>query len=115
VPEVVRLAGIRAEGRHGVLEWERERAQAFVVDLEIEVDVAGDDLTTTADYGRVVPVVQDIVSGESYGLIETLAHRIADVVAGMHGVRSCRVRVHKPGAADGLGIADVSAEAVSPG
>lgn len=109
--EVVRIAGIGATGRHGVLEWERERAQAFVVDLELEVDVAGDDLTTTADYARIVPAVQDLVAGESYRLIETLARRIAEVVAGVDGVRSCRATVHKPGAAETLGVADVSAEA----
>jgi dihydroneopterin aldolase/2-amino-4-hydroxy-6-hydroxymethyldihydropteridine diphosphokinase len=113
VAEVVRISGIQAEGRHGVLEWERERAQAFVVDLELEVDAAGDDLTTTADYARVVPAVEDLVSGESYRLIETLARRIAEVVARMDGVRSCRATVHKPGAADTLGVADVSAEAGS--
>jgi dihydroneopterin aldolase len=115
VPEVVRITGIRAEGRHGVLEWERERPQAFVVDLEIEVDAAGDDLTSTADYDRIVPAVQDIVTGESYRLIETLARRIAEVVTAMHGVRACRARVHKPQAAESLGVADVSAEASSSG
>jgi dihydroneopterin aldolase len=115
MPEVVRIGGIRAEGRHGVLEWERERPQTFVVDIEFEVDVAGDDLTTTADYDRIVPAVQDIVTGESYRLIETLARRIAEVVSRTHGVRSCRATVHKPQAAESLGVADVSAEAASSG
>lgn len=115
MPETVRIAGIAAEGRHGVLEWERERAQPFVVDLDLEVDAAGDDLTTTADYARMVPAVQDVVSGESYRLIETLASRIAAVVAAMPGVRACRATVHKPEAARSLGVADVSAEAASPG
>lgn len=113
MPETVRIAGIEAQGRHGVLEWERERAQPFVVDLDLEVDVAGDDLTTTADYARLVPAVQDLVSGESYRLIETLATRIAEVVASTPGVRSCRVIVHKPEAAESLGVADVSAQATS--
>lgn len=115
MPESVRIAGIEAEGRHGVLEWERERPQPFLVDLELEVEAAGDDLTTTADYARLVPAVQDLVSGESYRLIETLANRIAAVVAGMPGVRACRATVHKPGAAESLGVADVSAEAASSG
>lgn len=111
----VRISGIRAEGRHGVLEWERERAQPFVVDLEMDVDPAGDDLTTTADYARLAPAVQDLVAGESYRLIETLASRIAKVVAEMPGVVRCRAVVHKPEAARSLGVSDVSAEAVSTG
>lgn len=112
--ETVRLTGIGAEGRHGVLEWERDRAQPFVVDLELEVEVAGDDLTTTADYARIAPAVQDLVAGESYRLIETLAARIASVVAGEPGVIRCRATVHKPEAARSLGVADVSAESNSP-
>lgn len=115
MPQRVRLHGIEAEGRHGVRDEERERAQRFVVDLEIVVDAISDDLTTTADYDGIVPVVRAVVSGESFRLIETLAHRIAAVVAESSGVLSCRVTVRKPAAAEALGIRDVSAEATARG
>lgn len=115
MPVRIRLRGIEVEGRHGVREDEREKPQPFEVDLEIEVDPAGDDLAATADYERVVSVVRGLVATESFLLIETLARRVAEVVADLPGVRSCRAVVHKPGAARRLKLEDVTAEATAGG
>lgn len=110
---VVRLRGIEVEGRHGAFDEERERPQPFAIDLELEVDAAEDELAATADYEQVVSVVRGLMATESFLLIETLARRVAGVVADLPGVRSCRAVVRKPGAADRLKIEDVSAEASS--
>ena len=110
---LIRIHGIRCEGRHGVPDEERERPQPFVVDLEIEVDAGEDDLSATADYDGVLRVVRGLVSTESFHLIETLARRIAEVVATQPGSVSCRATVHKPKVAGSLGVEDVSAEAVA--
>jgi len=113
VPQVIRVRGIRAEGRHGASAGERDDPQPFEVDLEVEVEAAGDDLDTTADYREVVAAVRTVIEGQPVTLIETLAGRIADAVTGISGVRSCRAVVHKPRAAERLGVDDVSAEANS--
>lgn len=110
---LIRLHGIRCEGRHGVPDEERERPQPFVVDLEIEVEAGEDDLSATADYDGVLRVVRGLVSTESFHLIETLARRIAEMVASQPGAVSCRATVHKPKVAGSLGVEDVSAEAVA--
>lgn len=111
--ELIRISGIRCEGRHGVPHEERDRPQPFVVDLEIEVEATEDDLSATADYDGVLRVVRDLVATESFHLIETLARRIAEVVASQPGAASCRATVHKPKVAGSLGVGDVSAEAVA--
>lgn len=113
MPELVRIRGVRIQGKHGVPEAERERPQPFVVDLEVVVEAMEDELEATADYDQIVRIVRGLVATESFHLIETLARRIAEVVAGQPGVLSCRATVHKPRAADALGIGDVSAEAVA--
>ena len=113
MPQVIRVRGIRAEGRHGASAGERDDPQPFEVDLDVEVEAAGDGLDTTADYREVVAAVRAMIEGQPVTLIETLAGRIADSVAGISGVRSCRVLVHKPRAAERLGVDDVSAEATS--
>jgi len=110
---LIRMRGIRCEGRHGVPDEERERPQPFVVDLEIEVEAAEDDLSATADYDGVLRVVRGLVATESFHLIETLARRIAEVVASQPGSVACRATVHKPKVAKSLGIDDVSAEATA--
>jgi 7,8-dihydroneopterin aldolase/epimerase/oxygenase len=115
VPELVRLSGIRVDGRHGVRPDEQERPQPFEIDLELVVDAEGDDLATTADYEHVVSVVRGLVATESYRLIETLVGRVAQVVADLPGVRSCRAVVRKPKAAERLKVRIVSAEATARG
>jgi dihydroneopterin aldolase len=110
VTQIVRLRGIRADGRHGASAGETDQPQPFEVDLEVEVDAAADDLDATADYRRIVAAARGTIEGAPVTLIETLAARIAAVVGDIPGVRSCRAVVRKPRAAERLGIDDVSAE-----
>jgi dihydroneopterin aldolase len=84
-----------------------------VVDLDLIVQAEGDDLATTGDYREVVAAARGVVEGESVALIETLADRIARAVGALPGVRSCTAVVHKPLAANRLGVTDVSAEATT--
>jgi dihydroneopterin aldolase len=77
----IELRGLRAFGAHGVLPEERQRAQPFVVDLDLEVDLrpAGqsDALADTVDYGAVAAAVAAAVAGPHVDLLERLAERIA--------------------------------------
>ena len=41
MPQVIRVRGIRAEGRHGASAGERDDPQPFEVDLDVEVEAAG--------------------------------------------------------------------------
>lgn len=96
----ISVMGIRARGHHGVLAFEQELGQTFVVDVRMEVDTRAaaetDDLTRTVDYGAVATEVVAIVSGPAYQLIETLAARIAERVKEFNGVEQVTVTVHKP-------------------
>ena len=109
--EVVRLTGLRAEGRHGASPGERDAAQPFVVDLEVEVEATGDELGRTADYREIAAVARRVIEVESHALLETVARRIVAQVAEVPGVVGARAVVHKPEAASRLGVADISAEA----
>lgn len=78
------LRGLRAVGVHGVLPEERERAQPFEVDVDVEADLSvaasTDDLGDTIDYGALVELVSRVVTTESHALLERLAGRIAEEV-----------------------------------
>ena len=106
------LIGIRASGRHGASPGERDEAQQFVVDLELEVDVEADALEKTADYRAVIEVARKTVETESFVLVESLASAVAAAVRAIPHVASVSVTVHKPGAAERLGLGDVSATVV---
>ena len=77
----IQLRGLRVLGTHGVLPEERDRAQPFEVDLELAVDLgpaeASDRLADTVDYGEVATAVAAVVSGASFGLLESLAGAVA--------------------------------------
>jgi dihydroneopterin aldolase len=105
------LQGIRAEGRHGANPGERDSAQPFVVDVEVFVHVESDSLDRTLDYRVVADSVQETVAGTSFVLLETLAEEIARAVFQYAGVERVTAVVHKPAAAEALGLDDVSAEA----
>jgi dihydroneopterin aldolase len=107
------LTGIRAEGRHGARDGEKDVPQPFVVDLDIEVDAEGDSIDGTADYREVTDAVREIVEGGSFDLIESMAGAIAARVTAFPHVRSVTAVVHKPNAAGRLGIDGVAAGATA--
>jgi 7,8-dihydroneopterin aldolase/epimerase/oxygenase len=94
------LSGIRAVGRHGVLERERREGQEFVVDAVLGIDTrrAGraDDLSLTVDYGLLSQQLVDAVGSKPVDLIETLAQRLADVCLAQPLVEWVDLTVHKP-------------------
>ena len=97
----ISLIGLRAFGRHGVLDHERRDGQEFVVDAVLWVDTrpaaATDDLSLTVDYAGVADRLAAVVSGEPVALIETLADRLAAACLSVHpAVRDVEITVHKP-------------------
>lgn len=86
-------------GKHGVSDAERARPQRFVVDIELETNVAraarSDRLEDTIDYRRLRAIAKDVIEGESAHLIEALAGRIARQALEVPGIKSVTVRVTK--------------------
>ena len=93
------IPGLRALGVHGVLPEEQVRPQPFEVSIELHVDLAkagaSDDLADTVDYGAVCDAVAEVVSTESYRLLERLATRIAEVCTADARVEAVVVEVRK--------------------
>jgi dihydroneopterin aldolase len=105
------LSGIRAAGRHGANPGEKDAPQEFVVDLDVEVRVDGDDLEATADYRRLAAIARETVERQSFELLESLAHAVARAVASVEHVAAATAVVHKPAAARSIGIDGVAAAA----
>jgi dihydroneopterin aldolase len=107
------LTGIEAMGRHGANAGEKDQPQAFVVDLDVEVEAAADELGSTADYRTLMEQARDVVRSASFDLLETLAHAVADRMLEQSGVVSATAIVHKPGAAISNGAQGVAAGATA--
>ena len=110
--DTITLRGLRARGRHGVYEFERERGQDFVVDVVLELDLgrasASDDVADTVHYGELADRLVAIVAGEPVNLIETLAERLASACLADARVDAATVTVHKPSAPIPHAFTDVS-------
>jgi dihydroneopterin aldolase len=108
----IALRGLRARGRHGVLAAEKELGQVFLVDVDLGVDTraaaAADDLARTVNYGTLATRVVEVVGGEPFDLLETLAQRIADTCLDDPKVTDVEVTVHKPHAPIPVPFEDVT-------
>lgn len=111
--DTITLTGVHANGTHGVLAFEHERPQTFVVDVTLHLDLGqagqSDDLEDTIDYGRMAKDIVSVIEGEHVDLIERLAQLIADrILADAPAVEVIDVTVHKPHAPIVVAFADVS-------
>jgi dihydroneopterin aldolase / 2-amino-4-hydroxy-6-hydroxymethyldihydropteridine diphosphokinase len=105
------LTGISASGRHGANPGEKDRPQDFVVDLDVEVEVADDDLSSTSDYRTLIRTARETVERDSFDLLESLAHAVASDVLALEGVLKVSAIVHKPAAARSNEVQGVAAAA----
>ena len=95
----IRLEGMVFDGHHGVSVAERSKPQPFTVDIEVEADLhpagANDQIEDTIDYRKLRHAAQQVITGESAHLIESLAERIAARALEIDGVIAVAVRVAK--------------------
>lgn len=96
----IEIRGLRVLGVHGALPEEQDRAQPFEVDLDVDADLsvagASDRLADTVDYGAVAAMVAAVVGDERFRLLERLAERVVEQVAGIDPrIRTVTVTVRK--------------------
>jgi dihydroneopterin aldolase len=112
VSDRIVLTGLRARGRHGVYDFEREQGQDFLVDVVLEIDLgkaaASDDVADTVHYGELAERLVAVITGEPVNLIETLADRLAEACLSDPRVAAAEVTVHKPQAPIPHDFADVA-------
>lgn len=102
--DTVFLKQLRTTPVIGIYDWEREIRQNVSIDLEMATDIARaaatDDIQFTLNYKSISDRVIEFTNDSSFGLIETLAERIASIVKDEFNVPWVRVTVHKPDAID---------------
>lgn len=99
----ITLANCAFFARHGVMDEEEVLGQRFFVDAELEVQPAGplenDALESTVDYGVAFKVIEKIVTGRRYFLIEALAMDIArSLESQFPQIRRAKITLRKPNA-----------------
>lgn len=93
--------GLLVHAHHGVMAHEEKVGQRFVIDLDIEVDLApagrSDKLADTASYSAIIETATEAFTQRSFRLVEAAAARVADaVLTAFPRIAAIRVTVHKP-------------------
>ncbi len=96
------IKDLHLRGIIGIQDWEREKRQDILVNVEMEADCrppgATDDFREAVDYRAVSKKIIGLVEGSAFYLVEKLAEEIARICLEDPRVSLARVRVEKPGA-----------------
>ena len=103
--DIVFIEALEVEALIGIYDWERRIRQPLLFDIEMHFDnrvpAASDDIADTLDYKAVSKRVIEYVSQSDFGLVETLAERVAAIILDEFGVARVRLKLGKPGAVRG--------------
>lgn len=100
--DTVRIEQLVLDCVIGINPWERLTKQRITIDIEMNADLssAGDSdaIEDTINYRTVSKAVIAEIEASSYGLVEALASRVAEICLEDKRVQSVEVTVRKPGA-----------------
>ncbi|MDV6327302.1 dihydroneopterin aldolase [Idiomarina sp. PL1-037] len=100
--DVVSIEGLTVETIIGVYDWEKEKKQRLVLDIQMSWDnqraATTDNIDDALDYALVSERVSGWVAEKPRQLIETVAEGVASLILNEFGVQNVEVRVAKPGA-----------------
>ena len=109
--DIIIIKNLLARGIIGVNDWEREKPQDILINIEIETDLrqAGetDNIEHTVNYRTVAKKAVALAEGAGKQTVEALAHAIARAALESDRAERVRVRVEKPGAvrfAESVGV-----------
>ena len=99
--DTIFVTGLVVHARHGVLQYEAEVGQRFVIDLELSADLSEssrtDRLADTVSYANVVATATAAFKDANYKLLERAAGAVADaILAAFPRISALKVTVHKP-------------------
>lgn len=99
------IEALEIECTIGIYDWERRIRQPIVLDIEMGFDnrkpATSDAIEDTLDYKAVSKRLIGFVGNSSFGLVETLAERCAEIIIAEFKVPWVRLRLSKPGAVRG--------------
>ncbi|WP_395671429.1 dihydroneopterin aldolase [Phenylobacterium sp.] len=91
------VTGIEVDAQIGVYGHEKGRHQPLIVDVELDVPVAGAErLADTLNYETILQAARDVAAEGHIGLVEAYAERLARACLADPRVTRARVRVVKP-------------------
>lgn len=99
---IIKIDNLKLRTIVGIYDWEKEKKQDVVLNIEIEFDgtkaIESDSIDDTVDYKSITKDIIDLVEGTEFNLIERIAGEAIKIVMRNDKVQKASVRVDKPGA-----------------
>ncbi len=111
--DVISIKDLEIYAKHGVFPEENVLGQKFLICADLYCNTkaasAADDLNQSVNYGEVCHLIKDIMEGNVYNLIETIAEVLAqNILIKYPVVEAVEIEVKKPWAPVGLPVDTVS-------
>lgn len=99
----IAIKDLRIYAYHGVRDFEKERGQLFILDVDIFADLSEacrtDKPEATINYSQATQSIRRVMTENRYDLIEAAAQAVADcILAEFSLAKSVRVFLKKPNA-----------------
>ena len=102
--DIVFIENLKVPASIGVWEWEHRIKQNLIFDIELGCDfakaAASDEIDDAVSYKDVSMRINEFVSGSKFGLLETVAEKVAELILAEFAVSWCKVKVSKPRAVE---------------
>lgn len=97
---IIRIKNLRLRSILGIYDWEQEKPQDIVINIEIEFDgnlaAETDRIENTVDYKTMKKKIIDFVENGRFYLIEKLVKEVADIIMEDEKVTRATVEIDKP-------------------
>ena len=99
-PAIIRITNLALQTIIGVNEWERNRKQNIIINIELSFDPAmailSDDLKDTLDYRGIKRQIVEEVNHSSFCLLEKLTDYLLDILMSYEKVLAAKIKIDKP-------------------
>ncbi len=99
----INITGIKAFGKHGIYQSEKNNEQKFLIDIFIKLEkLSEDNIDNTINYENLVDDSIALVQNESFDLIETLSQKIGQYIIEKYSnlesfsLKYVKITIHKP-------------------
>lgn len=103
--DIIFLGGLKIDTIIGIYDWEREKKQTVILDIEMAHDIKKaaetDDIEDTLDYKAVSQAVISFVENSDFFLVEKLAEEINSMIRKKFKVPWVKLTLNKKGAISG--------------
>jgi dihydroneopterin aldolase len=103
--DIVFIRELKIDTVVGIYDWEKRMRQHVVLDIEMGADIARaartDTIGDTLDYKAVAKRIFQFVHDSQFGLVETMAEKVAELIQQEFQVPWVKITLSKPGAVNG--------------